>query len=64
MCEDAYTHIYKERESEITHKSITVAYVIKVRKAFSIYVGMTHWVETNYTATFINRSAPHAELQE
>lgn len=64
MCEDVYVHIYIERESEITHKSITVACVIKVRNAFNIYVGMSHWVETNYAATFIYRSAPHAELQE
>lgn len=59
-----YTCTYTRRESEITHKSTTGAYVIKVREAFRISVGVTHWVETNYVATFINRSAPHAELQE
>lgn len=52
---DAHIQRDRERASEITHKSITVACVIKVRKAFSIYVGVSHWVETNYAAPFINR---------
>lgn len=47
-----YTCTYTKKESEREKERqrwCTAAYVIKVKKAFRIYVHLTHWVERNYS---------------